>query len=120
VRRIPDESTISILVSAGIALYGLATDGRGYEAAMTLFVDDRNAGAHVGAHRCLCRIEDGDVFAYAARGNEFVRLSDHVVWATEQGDALVSARSGEPLAYRRGKVFFAADTDEPLYYERAR
>ncbi len=32
---------------------------------------------------------------------------------------LVSARSGEPLAHRRGRVFFAAGTDEPLYYERA-
>jgi len=31
----------------------------------------------------------------------------------------VSARSGRVLASRRGRVYFAADTEEPLYYERA-
>ncbi len=69
--------------------------------------------------RCLCRFEDGSVFAYVERGHEYVRTADHELWATERGDVLVSARSGVPLAYRRGKVYFAAGTDEPLYYERA-
>ena len=68
---------------------------------------------------CLCRFDDGTVFAYLERGNEFMRTSDHELWATERNDVLVSARSGLPLAYRRGRVYFAAETDEPLFYERA-
>ena len=68
--------------------------------------------------RSLCRFDDGEVFAYVARGNEFVRARDRELWAFEHDDVLVSARSGEALAYRRGKVYFATDTDEPLYYER--
>jgi hypothetical protein len=87
---------------------------------MTLYVDDQTVGTHVEIHpRCLCRFEDGRVFAYVERGNEFVRVRDHGLWALEHDDMLVSARSGQPLAYRRGKVYFASDTDEPLYYERA-
>ena len=89
---------------------------------MTLFVGDeeQETAAQVEERtRCLCRIEDGEVFAYAARGNEFVRMRDHGLWAVEHDDVLVSARSGEPLAYRRGRVYFASETDEPLYYERA-
>jgi hypothetical protein len=69
--------------------------------------------------RCLCRFEDGAVFAYAERGHEFIRASDRELWAVERDDALVSARSGALLAQRRGRVYFAVDTDEPLYYERA-
>jgi hypothetical protein len=69
--------------------------------------------------RCLCRFEDGVVFAYAERGTEFIRASDRELWAVERDDALVSARSGVVLAHRRGRVYFAAETDEPLYYERA-
>jgi hypothetical protein len=69
--------------------------------------------------RCLCRFEDGVVFAYAERGHEFVRARDHELWAVEREDVLVSARSGVVLARRRGRVFFAAETDAPLYYERA-
>jgi hypothetical protein len=87
---------------------------------MTLYVDDHSVESHVVANsRCLCRFEDGQVFAYVARGNEFVRMRDHTLWAFEHDDILVSVRSGDPLAYRRGKVYFASDTDEPLYYERA-
>jgi hypothetical protein len=70
------------------------------------------------AARRLCRVEDDAVFAYVERGSEYIRTSDHELWATERDDTLVSARSGLPLAYRRGKVFFAVDSDEPLYYER--
>ncbi|HWS45531.1 MAG TPA: hypothetical protein VN636_06695 [Acidimicrobiia bacterium] len=69
--------------------------------------------------RCLCRFEDGEVFAYVERGFEFVRTSDHEVWARDFDGTLVSARSGLPLARREGKVYYAADTGEPLYYERA-
>ena len=50
---------------------------------------------------------------------EFVRASDRELWAVERDDVLVSARSGVVLAQRRGRVYFAADDDAPLYYERA-
>ncbi len=74
----------------------------------------------LGDHpRCLCRFEDGVVFAYAERGHEFVRASDRELWAVEREDLLVSARSGEALAQRRGRVYFETGTDAPLYYERA-
>ena len=88
---------------------------------MTLYVgDEHEAEVQVEDRtRCLCRIEDGEVFAYVARGKEFVRMRDHGLWAVEHDDVLVSARSGAPLAYRRGRVYFATETDEPLYYERA-
>jgi hypothetical protein len=69
--------------------------------------------------RCLCRFEDGLVFAYVERGHDFIRASDRELWAVERDDMLVSARSGEMLAQRRGRVFFEAGTDAPLYYERA-
>ena len=78
------------------------------------------AEAPFGDHpRCLCRFEDGVVFAYAERGHEFIRASDRELWAVERDEALVSARSGAPLARRRGRVFFDVATDAPLYYERA-
>jgi hypothetical protein len=91
---------------------------------MTLHVDDTAIELHAtdeipGRTRCLVRFEDGEIFAYVERGNEYVRTRDHELWATERDEKLLSARSGLPLAYRRGKVFFEADTDEPLYYERA-
>jgi len=69
--------------------------------------------------RCLCRFDDGAVFAYAERGHEFIRASDRELWAVERDDALVSVRSGLVLAYRRGRVYFAQENGEPLYYERA-
>jgi hypothetical protein len=69
--------------------------------------------------RCLCRFDDGAVFAYAERGHDFIRASDRELWAVERDDALVSVRSGLVLAYRRGRVYFAQENDEPLYYERA-
>ncbi len=79
----------------------------------------RDAGPPQVHLRCLCRFEDGSVFAYAERGHEFIRASDRELWAVQRGDALVSARSGLTLARRRGRVYFSADDDEPLYYERA-
>ena len=69
--------------------------------------------------RCLCRFDDGAVFAYAERGHDFRRASDGELWAVERDDALVSVRSGLELAYRRGRVYFAQENGEPLYYERA-
>jgi len=69
--------------------------------------------------RCLCRFDDGAVFAYAERGHEFVRASDRELWAVERDAALVSVRSGHVLALRRGRVYFATENDAPLYYERA-
>ena len=69
--------------------------------------------------RCLCRFDDGAVFAYAERGHDFIRASDRELWAVERDDALVSVRSGLALAYRRGRVYFAQESGEPLYYERA-
>ena len=69
--------------------------------------------------RCLCRFDDGSVFAYAEHGNEFVRASDRELWAVERDGTLVSARSGSVLAQRRGRVYFEPDDDTPLYYERA-
>lgn len=68
--------------------------------------------------RCLCRFDDGAVFAYAERGNEFIRASDRELWAVERDDTLVSVRSGSVLASRRGRVYFEPDEDVPLYYER--
>ncbi len=59
------------------------------------------------------------VFAYADQGRNFIHASDRELWAVERDDVLLSARSGEPLATRRGRVFFEAGTDAPLYYERA-
>ncbi len=69
--------------------------------------------------RCLCRFDDGAVFAYAERGNEFIRASDRELWAVERDDTLVSVRSGSILAMRRGRVYFEPEDDVPLYYERA-
>ena len=69
--------------------------------------------------RCICRFDDGMVFAYAERGHDFIRASDRELWAVERDDMLVSVRSGHVLAHRRGRVYFAAENDAPLYYERA-
>ncbi len=92
---------------------------------MVLHVDEPSSLSYASnpelasrAH-CLCRFDTGVVFAYLERGHEFMRTSDHELWATERDGVLRSARSGLPLAYRRGRVYFAADTDEPLFYERA-
>lgn len=83
------------------------------------FFDRSVESVGYGHPRCLCRFGDGAVFAYAERGHEFIRASDRELWAIERDDALVSSRSGTLLAQRRGRVYFSADTDEPLYYERA-
>ena len=70
------------------------------------------------AQKWLCRIDDDRVFAYA-RGHDFIRASDHELWAHLSDGRLLSARSGEPLAYAVGAVYYDAVTNEPRYYEPA-
>jgi hypothetical protein len=79
----------------------------------------RDTPATFAYPRCLCRFQDGSVFAYAERGHEFIRASDGELWAVERDEELVSARSGQVLANRRGRVYFAMESGEPVYYERA-
>ncbi len=67
--------------------------------------------------RQLRRSDDGSVFAYARGPDLFFRQSDHALWARLSDGWLVSARSGDRLAYQVGRVFFDAGTDEALYYE---
>ena len=69
--------------------------------------------------RRLCRIVDDEVFAYAMRGNEFIRECDHTLWAHERDGLLVSARSSTPFARRVGDTFYDLESDAPLYYEDA-
>jgi hypothetical protein len=96
----------------------LQTDLRATDVSRESWVEagGRPPGDHL---RCLARFEDGAVFAYVDHGHELIRASDRELWAVERDDTLVSARSGSVLARRRGRVYFAADDDEPLYYERA-
>ena len=72
----------------------------------------------IDLRRRLCRFDDGQEFAYA-RGHDFFRASDHVLWAHESDDLLLAARSGIPFARRVGKAFHDIDSNTPLYYERA-
>ena len=78
---------------------------------------DTDGHARRGVRRRLRRVEDAAVFAYALRGHDFFRTSDHQPWAHERDGLLLSARSGMPLARRVGDVFYAPDADIPLYYE---
>jgi hypothetical protein len=59
---------------------------------------------------------DGSAFAYA-RGHDFIRVRDHLPWAHLSNEWLLSARSGTPLAYRVGNVFFDVATNTPIYYQ---
>jgi len=68
--------------------------------------------------RCLYRCDDGEVFAYEQHGNKLLRVSDQELWAVEHDDVLLSARSGEPLAYRRGDIYFEFGTGIGLYFAR--
>ena len=68
--------------------------------------------------RCLYRCDDGEVFAYVQHGNKLLRVSDHELWAVEHDDQVVSARSGEPLAYRRGDFYFEPGSGIGLYFTR--
>ncbi len=66
--------------------------------------------------RWLCRIDDHSAYAYA-RGHDFIRWSDHTLWAHLSAGKLLSARSGECLAYQIGNVFYDSTTHEPVYYQ---
>ena len=70
----------------------------------------------VASRRCLCRAEDDSEFAYA-RGHDFIRHSDQTLWAHLSDGVLLSARSGEPLAYQVGTTFYDYQTRRPLYYQ---
>jgi hypothetical protein len=63
----------------------------------------------------LYRCADRSPFAYA-RGQEFIRYGDHARWARLADDQLFSLRSGACIAYRVGRVYYDAISEEPLYY----
>jgi len=65
--------------------------------------------------RCLCRSDDDTVFAYA-HGHDLIRRSDRTLWAHVADGVLISARSGEPLAYQIGNTFYDYQTRQALYY----
>ena len=64
----------------------------------------------------LCRCDDHSAFAYV-RGHDYIRGSDDTLWAHLADGQLLSARSGEPLAYQNGSIFFDATTRQPVYYQ---
>ena len=64
----------------------------------------------------LCRFEDHQPFAYA-RGEDYYRCADHTLWAHHTDGQLRSVRSGEPLAYQRGNLFYDNTTHRPRYYQ---
>ena len=76
------------------------------------------APAFDAARRVIFDAVDDTPFAYARRAHDFYRLKDHVLWAHESEDSLLSARSGARLAYRVGRVYYDSSTKLPLYYER--
>ncbi len=62
----------------------------------------------------LRRADDGDLFAYA-RGHDFIRRADDVLWAHEHDGWLISARTGAALAYRYEDTYYDVETHRPLY-----
>jgi hypothetical protein len=81
-----------------------------------MFVDVSAAESQPHPQRWLCRANDHSAFAYA-RGHDYIRRSDHTLWAHLSDGALLSARSGEPLAYQLGSAFYDYQTRQPLYYQ---
>jgi hypothetical protein len=80
---------------------------------------DRPSHQHaLHRRRLLCRFDDHRPFAYA-RGHDFIRCSDHRLWAHLNNGQLLSARSGSLLAYQRDNVFYDANTHQPIYYQSA-
>jgi hypothetical protein len=63
----------------------------------------------------LFRCEDGAPFAFA-RGQDFIRLVDHALWSHLSDGRLLSARSGDCLAYQVDRLFYDPLSNEPLYY----
>jgi hypothetical protein len=80
--------------------------------------DHLGGGHDLHRRRLLCRFDDHRPFAYA-RGNDFIRCSDHTLWAHLTDGQLLSARSGNLLAYQRDNVFYDANTHQPIYYQSA-
>ena len=76
--------------------------------------DDKRVAQH-----WLYRCDDHTPFAFA-RGDDFIRYSDHTRWAWQHEDRLYSARSGACLAVRVDDVFYDVESDAPLYYEPPR
>jgi hypothetical protein len=66
--------------------------------------------------RWLRKVDDDTAFAYA-RGHDFVRGRDNALWAHLSNGWLLSARSGDPLAYQVGHVFYDAASGAAVYYE---
>jgi hypothetical protein len=62
-------------------------------------------------HRC----DDDERFAYA-RGRDYIRGSDHTLWAHLSDGVLISARSGEPVAYERDGALYDYHSRKPVYY----
>jgi len=79
-------------------------------------IGSRDGQSHKGI-RYLVRFEDGVVFAVNRGGHDFYRMGDNQLWAHESGDVLLSARSGEALATRRGRFYFDDPARPPIYYE---
>jgi hypothetical protein len=88
---------------------------RAYLIANALSRDTAENDGRPVPRRLVCRFDDHAVFAYA-RGRDLVRRSDDVLWAHVAGDVVFSARSGEPLAYVVGNVFYETATQLPGYY----
>jgi hypothetical protein len=82
-----------------------------------MIVDHGAAEAETHPQHWLCRSDDRSVFAYA-RGHDYIRRSDRTLWAHISDGVLISARSGEPLAYQVGNAFYDYNTRQPLYYTR--
>jgi hypothetical protein len=75
-------------------------------------VDER----HRRSPRWLYRCHDHLKFAYV-RGHDYIRAADHELWAHASDRMLLCARSGEPLAYQLGSVFYDHHSRQPIYYE---
>lgn len=63
----------------------------------------------------LCGFASHQPFAYA-RGRNYFRCVDHTLLARVVDGQLWSIRSGEPIAYQRGAIFYDAITGKPVYY----
>jgi hypothetical protein len=86
------------------------------EAVLTDVAADEHRPA---GRRVLCGFEDHRPFVYA-RGDDYFRFADNTLWAHQVDGELVSVRSGEPLVYQHGNIFYDILTRQPLYYESAK
>jgi len=80
-----------------------------------MVLDVRDHPAEQATRRWLYRSEDHSAFAYV-RGHDLIRRSDETLWAHVNDGVLLSARSGDPLAYQVDNTFYDYQTREPLYY----